>query len=191
MKKSFAIATTLTATALFGWALSGRSASADEVQSGLKPGDSPPAFLVQDSTGPAAGGDKLCYRCRYGSSPVVAVFTRKLDDSVTSLVTKVDAEVAKNKDKALKAFVVLITDDPDKADKKLKAIAKKNHITNVPLTIYDGPLGPLDYKLSEKADVTVLMWVKSDVKVNHAFGAGKLDPKSIDTVVHDTAKILN
>jgi len=36
-----------------------------------------------------------------------------------------------------------------------------------------------------------LMWVKSDVKVNHAFSDGKLDQKSIDTIVHDTGKILD
>ena len=52
-------------------------------------------------------------------------------------------------------------------------------------------MGPPDYKLSEKADVTVLMWVKSDVKVNHAFAAGQLNADSISEILKDTSKILD
>ncbi len=193
MRRHFGLPTALTAAAIMGMGLvaTGSNVRAEEVKSGLKPGEAPPAFLVQDATGPAAGTGKLCYRCRYGGNPVVAVFTRKLDASVTSLVKEVDAQVEKNKDKRLKAFVVLLTDDPDNAESKLKEFAEKNNIKNVPLTIFDGPLGPLDYKLSPKAETTVLMWVKSDVKVNHAFSDGKLDQKSIETILHDTAKILD
>jgi len=191
MSKQFALATAFGVASLLGLALTGPTARAGELKSGLVPGDAPPAFTVQDVTGPAAG-EKLCYRCRYGGNPVVAVFTRKLDPSVTALVKKVDAEVAKNGDKKMKAFVVFLTDDPDKAEPKLKAIAEKNDIKNVPLTIFDGPPGPPAYKLSDKADVTVLMWVKSDVKVNYAFGGDeKLDKKTIDAIVADTAKILD
>jgi hypothetical protein len=192
MKVHFGLPTALTAAALLGLGLvaPGSSVRADEVKSGLKPGEAPPAFLVQDVTGPAAGTGKLCYRCRYGGNPVVAVFTHKLDGSVTSLLKQVDAQVEKNKDKRLKAFVVLLTDDPDKSEVTLKELAEKNNIKNVPLTIFDGVLGPLDYKLSPKAETTVLMWVKSDVKVNYAF-AGKVDAQSIQSIMHDTSKILN
>src|ERR1700677_1405061 len=139
MRKLSLVALAGLATAVIGFV----SVKAAEIASGLKPGEPPAAFQVQDVTGPAAG-TKLCYRCRYGGNPVVAVFTHKLDANLTNLVKKVDAEV------------------------------EKNNIKNVPLTIYDGPLGPLDYKLSPKAETTVLMWVKSDVKVNHAFSDGKL-----------------
>ncbi len=193
MRRHFGLPTALTAAAMVGFGLiaSGSNVRADEVKSGLKPGEAPPAFLVQDATGPAAGTGKLCYRCRYGGNPVVAVFTHKIDANLTSLVKQVDAQVEKNKDKKLKAFVVLLTNDPDKAEPQLKELAEKNNIKNVPLTIFDGPLGPLDYKLSPKAETTVLMWVKSDVKVNHAFSDGKLDQKSIDAIVHDTGKILD
>jgi hypothetical protein len=190
MRKLSLVATACFATAVFGFVVPASSVRAAELTSGLKPGEAPAAFQVQDVTGPAAG-TKLCYRCRYGGNPVVAVFTHKIDDKVTSLVKKVDEEVAKNKDKRMKAFVVLLTDDPDHAEPKLKALAEKNNITNVPLTIFDGTMGPLDYKLSDKADVTVLMWTKSDVKVNHAFAPGKLDAASISAILKDTSKILD
>ena len=35
-----------------------------------------------------------------------------------------------------------------------------------------------------------MMWVDSDVKVNHAFTAGKLNKESIRQIVADTSKIL-
>jgi hypothetical protein len=181
------------ATAAFlglGLIATGANVRAAELSSGLKPGEEPPAFMVQDATGPMAGTGKLCYRCRYAANPVVAVFTHKLDNSVTTLIKQVDAQIEKNKDKRMKAFVVLLTDDPDKAEVELKQIADKNNIKNVPLTIFDGVLGPLDYKLSPKAETTVMMWVKSDVKVNYAF-AGKVDAKAIQAIISDTGKILN
>ncbi|MGE3314022.1 MAG: hypothetical protein AB7O26_02820 [Planctomycetaceae bacterium] len=163
---------------------------AAELKSGLQVGSEPPAFEVKDATGPAAG-TTLCYRCRYGGSPVVTIFTRKIDDNVTSLIKKVDEQVAKNGEKKMKAFVVLLTNDPDKAEPMLKQVAEKNKIKNVPLTIFDGPKGPSDYELSDDANLTVMMWVKSDVKVNHAFADGKFDAKAVDAVVKDTQKILN
>lgn len=192
MKVHFGLPAVATAAAFLGLGFfaTGTCVRAAELESGLKPGEAPPAFMVQDATGPAAGTGKLCYRCRYGGNPVVAVFTHKIDKNVTSLIKEVDAQVEKNKDKKLKAFVVLLTDDPDKAEVSLKELAEKNNIKNVPLTIFDGVLGPLDYKLSPKAETTVLMWVRSDVKVNYAF-AGKVDSKSIQAIMGDTGKILN
>lgn len=190
MRRPFAFATALGLSAVLGLAFSASNARAGDLKSGLAVGDAPPAFTVQDVTGPKAG-EKLCYRCRYGSNPVVAVFARHFDARVKSLVKQVDAQVEKNKDKKMKAFVVLLTDDPDHAAPKLKKFAEKQEIKNVPLTIFDGLHGPPDYKLSDEADVTVLMWVKSDVKANYAFAEGKLDKKAIASIVHDTSKILD
>jgi hypothetical protein len=191
MRREFVLASAFGSVAVLGVALAVSGLRGAEIKSGLAPGDAPPAFMVQDATGPAVGEGKLCYRCRYGGNPVVAVFTRKLDAHVTALVKKVDEQVAKNSDKRMKAFVVYLTNDPDKAENKLKALADKNDITHVPLTIFDGPSGPPAYKLSDNAEVTVLMWVKSDVKVNHAFADGQLDKHAIDGIIKDTSKILD
>merc|ERR1712232_646922 len=43
-----------------------------EIQSGLELGSFAPAFDVLDITGPKKGTE-LCYRCRYGSRPVVNI----------------------------------------------------------------------------------------------------------------------
>ena len=73
--------------------LCGSAVIAAELKSGLEVGDSVNPFYVQDVTGPSAGKDPLCYRCQYGARPVVAVFTRKVDDKVAALVKEVDSKV--------------------------------------------------------------------------------------------------
>lgn len=117
------------------------------------------------------------------------VFTRSLTDELASLVKQVDAQVAKNK--KMKGFVVLLTDDPDAAEAEIKAFAEKHGIKNVPLTIFDGVAGPPNYRINKDAEVTVNMWVGLKSKANHAFAEGKLDKEAIAKVVADTSKILN
>ena len=88
-------------------------------------------------------------------------------------------------------FVVLLTEDPDKAEGELKEFADKHGIKNVPLTIFEGSAGPESYKIAEGADVTVNLWVGQKSKANYAFAKGKLDKGGIAAVIADTSKILN
>ena len=164
--------------------------TAADIKSGLQVGDYPAAFYVADITGPAAG-TKLCYRCRYGAKPVVNIFARKMDANVAKLVKELDAVVGKNKDSEMSGFVVVLTDKPDAQEAELKKVAEQHSIKNVPLTVFENSAGPAKYKISKDADVTVLMWVESDVKVNHALKAGELNSEAIAKIVGDTKKILN
>ncbi len=171
-------------------ALAGVAFAADALESGLPVGEGPvPAFNVRDITGPSKG-KTLCYRCQYGARPVVTVFTRELSDSVKDLVKKIDAQVGENKDKKMAAFVVVLTEDPDAVEPKTEALAKDAKIVNTPLTVVEGAAGPPEYKLNKDAEVTVMMWVDSEVKVNRAFAKGKLDKKAVETLVGETKKIL-
>ena len=164
-------------------------AVAAEVKSGLEPGDSPAAFNVKDITGPSAG-KSLCYRCQYGAKPVAVVFTREITSEVADLVQKIDSTVGENKDKNMCAFVVLLTDDADQAAEQLKKLAEEQKITNTPLTVFDGEAGPEAYKISKDAAVSVMMWNKSRVAVNHAFESAKLSEDDVKKVAGETAKIL-
>ena len=166
------------------------TAEAADIKSGLQIGDYPGAYNVLDVTGPAAG-EKLCYRCRYSSRPVVNIFTRKIDENVLKLVKEIDNVVCKNEDSKMAAFVVLLTDDPDAQEAELKSTAKKQELKRTPLTVYDNSAGPAKYKISEQADITVMMWVDSEVKVNHAFKTAELNSESISKIVGDTKQILN
>ncbi len=164
---------------------------AGELQSGLQVGDYPDAFYVTDVTGPSAG-ENLCYRCRYGARPVVSIFARSMDDSVKKLVKQIDDVVVRHyKEERMAAFVVLLTDRPKEQEKSLIATAKEQKLSYTPLTTYRKAGGPRKYRIHEEAAVTVMMWVDSDVKNNHAFAKGTLTNDAIKRVVADTSKILN
>jgi hypothetical protein len=159
------------------------------VKSGLESGESPAAFNVKDVTGPSKG-KSLCYRCQYGAKPVACVFTREITPEVTALIQEIDKQVGANKNKNMQAFVVLLTDDAEKGSKQLEQVAAEAGVKNVPLTVYDGAAGPEQYKIAKDAAVTVLMWNKSRVQVNHAFEKGKLTKDDVSKVAADTTKIL-
>jgi len=184
MRKFFALC--LASVAMFGL----QTVNAGDLKSGLQVDEYPPAFYVTDISGPAAG-TKLCYRCQYGARPVVSLFVRKMDENTTKLVKELDAIVAKNKDKKMAAFVTVLSDNPDAQEAALKKIAEDNKIENSPLTVFENNLGPATYNIAREADITVMMWVDSNVKVNHALAAGKLNAEEIAKIVKDTEKILN
>ena len=87
------------------------------------------------------------------------------------------------------AFLVVLTEEAEATAPKLEELAKKHGIRNVPLTIFDGEAGPGNYKSAKDADLTVLMWLKRDVKVNHALKKGKLDAETAKKIVADTDTI--
>jgi hypothetical protein len=107
---------------------------------------------------------------------------------LTSLVKQIDKQIGENS--KLKAFVVLLSDDPDKSAKDLERMAKDAGIQNVPLTVFPNPSGPEHYQVAREADVTVLMWRNSKVEVNHAY-KGELADKEIRAIVADIPKILS
>ena len=121
---------------------------------------------------------------------MVAIFTRSITDDLTSLVKQIDDQVAKNEDKKMAAFVILLSNDPDADEAKLTTLAEKAGIKHVPLTVFDGIAGPPNYKIAEDAEVTVLHWLERKTVVNHAFAKGKLDKEGIKKVVDATAEIL-
>ncbi|MEX2285998.1 MAG: hypothetical protein WD648_02840 [Planctomycetaceae bacterium] len=181
MKRLFVSATVLLA-ATFGFVVLG-----DELKSGLEPGSFPGAFEVLDCSGPAKG-ETLCYRCRFKDAAVVSVFSRNTDEKTVALLKELNGQLEKSK--GLNAFFVLLTDDAKANEGKLTELASKNKIDKVPLTIFEGKSGPEAYEISEKAELTVLMWVANDVKVNRAYPKGKLDKDAIKAIMGDTSKIL-
>lgn len=177
-----------TAAALALVCLAGRAVA--DVASGLERGASVPAFYVRDVTGPSKG-EELCYRCKYGSKPVVAVFAKEMTDEVASLVKELDGVVGKNADQKMAGFVVVMAEDPDKSIDRLESVAKTQGIKHMPLTTFYGTAGPKGYKISEKADITVMMWVDSKVKVSQGFNKGELKADTIKKVVSETKQILD
>ena len=98
---------------------------------------------------------------------MVCIIARKTSEPLASLVKQIDLAIAENP--KLKSFVVLIDEDGDAASAQLTELAKAQSIKNVPLTLFDDAEGPGSYQVSKDAEVTVMMWQASRVKINHAF----------------------
>src|SRR4051794_5631750 len=111
------------------------------------------------------------------------IFAREINDPLTSLVKKLDAEVAKS-NKKMGAFVVLLTDD-EKAEKKLKDMVEKEKIKHVSLATLENSAGPPAYKVAKDADVTVVLYKAHKVEANHAFKKGELNDKGVESVIGD------
>jgi hypothetical protein len=127
----------------------------------------------------------------YGARPVVNVFARQITDDLASLVKKLDETVAKHQDKQLCAFVVLLTENAEADAAKLRQLAQEQGIEHVPLTVFSGAAGPPNIKLSQDADVTVLMWQRAQVRMNHALKHEQLDDDAASRIIADTEKLLN
>ena len=119
---------------------------------------------------------------------MVCVFARKTSEPLTSLVKKIDEKIGENS--KLKAFVVVLTERTDKtAAGELKKLAEDAGIKRVPLTLHQDPVGPAEYEIAKDADITVLMWKGTKVKVNHAY-KGELTDEEIRAIVADIPKVL-
>jgi hypothetical protein len=116
------------------------------------------------------------------------IFAREVNAPLTSLVKKIDACTAKHSDCRMGSFIVFLSDD-EGLEGKLKKLADKEKIKHTVLTI-DNPAGPRAYKIAKDADVTVVLYTKHKVMVNHAYKKGELKDKEIDKIVGEVKKIL-
>jgi hypothetical protein len=140
------------------------------LESGPKTGSDVAPFHVIDVTGKFKDTE-VCYRCKLGDAPVVAIFAREINAKVEKACKELNAQMTKNKE--LKGFFVYVTDDADKAKDELKAIAKKHELKTLPLTVFKGKAGPDTYNINEKAGVTVVAWNEGTVKMTKAYEPGK------------------
>ncbi len=116
------------------------------------------------------------------------IFAREINDTLTSLVKKIDAATVENKSKKMGSFVVFCSDDGD-LEAKLKDLAKNEKLEKIALTI-DNPSGPPGYNVAKEADVTVVLYKNKKVEVNYAFKKGELKDKDVDQILSDLPKIL-
>lgn len=119
---------------------------------------------------------------------MVCVFARKTSEPLTSLVKQLDSKIGENN--KIKSFVVLLSQDKDKASEQLKKLAADGGIKNVPLTVHSDPAEAPDYELSKEADVTVVMWSGVKVKATRGY-KGELSTENIQEILSDLPKVLD
>ena len=182
-------------SAVLGLVLCGSLAVAAELNAGLKKGDPVGAFMVEKCAGNLQDGiepgAQLCYRCKLGNRPVVAIFTRNVGENVSTLVKQLDQLVSDNPNKNFASFVNLLGNDPAKLKADAHDLLVRSKAKNIAVVVPDQhKFGPSNLKLHPDADVTVLIYSGGTVAANHAFAAGKLDKPAITAVLADTKKIL-
>jgi hypothetical protein len=166
----------------------GLALAADTIKSGPQVGQTVPGpFHPMNVTGESAG-EKACLYCKNGTNPVAMIFARDVSDNLCALIKKIDECTEKNKERKMGSFVVFLNDSED-LPKQLKAMAEKEGIKNIVLSI-DNPAGPAAYKVSKDADVTVVLYTDHTVKANHAFAKGELKEDNIAQIVNDVSKIV-
>ncbi|MGB7345197.1 MAG: hypothetical protein WBD20_13365 [Pirellulaceae bacterium] len=155
----------------------------------LKKGDSAGAFYVTKVAGAEDDdvqvGQELCYRCRYGSRPIVMVFARHTNGDVSKLMQQVDNAIENNKESQLRGLVTLLGDDVAQVKKDAQQIAEKTGVKHTPVVIAKEIVnGPANYKLSKTADVTVVIASDSKVVSSTIYSAESIDVAAIMTEVN-------
>jgi hypothetical protein len=163
------------------------AASAEEPKSGRQAGEKVVPFHPLNCTGDHSG-EKYCLICKNGDNPVAMIFARQVSPELTKLIKRIDQATGNNKERNMGSFVVLLSESGN-LEKELKELAKKEKIRHCILTI-DNPEGPQDYNIAEDAEVTVILYTKLTVKVNHTFKNGELNDKAIEAIIADLGRIL-
>lgn len=158
----------------------------------LRQGDSVGVFYVTKVAGATNDGvepgEQLCYRCRYGSSPIVMIFARRTGGRVTELVKRIDKAVFSNRRRRLRGLVTMMGDNSSDVRKAAGKVAAAAEVTHVPVVVAkEVQTGPLNYKLPADAEVTVVVAKDSQVVKTHTFTSEKVD---IAAVMNEVDRIL-
>ena len=170
--------------------LCGESCSEEPCTSGLKAGQRWGPYAALISTGPQRG-QSYCYICETGDHPAVVVFARSLSDPLGKLLHQFDKAVTEHKAAQLRAWATFLSDRQLELDPKVVKWSERFAIRSVPLGIFEDPLGPPSYRLSQEADVTVLLVVKQKVIANFAFRPGELNGDKVKEIMSAVPRILS
>jgi hypothetical protein len=159
-----------------------RARAVEPCVSGLTPGQKPGPYSAIVAVG-TERGQSHCFICDTAERPAVVVFARHLDDQLAKLVAGVDKLLADNKKAELRGWVTFLHEEQTAFDPQVVDWAKKHAIRNVPMAVFEDPVGPPTYKLSSDADVTVILFTKHKVVNNFAFRNGELTDDRVAEVL--------
>lgn len=106
---------------------------------------------------------------------------------MAGLVKELDALVAAEEERKLAAVVNFIGEANDEAKEKIKRFGDKHSLKKVSLA---ATTEADKFKISDDAEVTVMLYRGKKVKFNYALSKGGLDEKAIATIVEGANKML-
>ena len=120
---------------------------------------------------------------------MVLVFARDTGGKVPELLKAIDKTVGEHEESKLKGLLTLLGDDSATLKEDAGKIAAKTDAKRIPVAVAkEHKTGPLNYRLSDEAEVTVVLAQDSQVVNAHTFDAEKIDIKS---VISEVASMLN
>jgi len=108
---------------------------------------------------------------------------------LAGLAKKLDAEVAKQGKKKMGVAIVILSSDSS-AEAKIKEMKEAQGLKNVSLALETSDAGPRGYNIAKDADVTVVLYSKHKVEVNHAYGKGEFNDSAAEKVLGELPKIM-
>ena len=125
-------------------------------------------------------GTTLCYRCRYGSSPMVLAFVRKASKQTDNLIQSLDDAIRTHQEKKLRGLVVLLGDDTATLETQAEQLAGRTKVQNIPIVIsVDGEAGPEAYRLSMANEISIVIAKDSQVVATEFSSAGQVQSDAI------------
>lgn len=186
IKKLVGASILMTAVSMTAIAMTGK------IDSGLKVGDFVSAFHPTHVSGPHKGTD-ACPPCTYGKLPQVQVWVNGDDEKNVEAITKLlDKRVGDWNKSNLKAFVIFVTSDANKAAtaKKIEAIATKSGAKIAMAWISKDDEAIEQYAINTDAKVMNTVLVYKDMKVSTKFVNMKADEKGLSALNSAVDKIV-
>ena len=170
--------------------------SSEELSSGPQPGEMVGAFHVEKCGGNEGdgveNGSSLCYRCKLGNRPVVAVFSRNAEEPLTELMGELELLIGQHEDAKMASYVNLLGESTESLKEKALWLIEKSQAKQIAVVIpKDNVDGPKEYKIHPKAETTVLVYNKGKVVANFALAAGELNKDSIAKIKESAESMLN
>lgn len=134
-------------------------------------------------------GQSLCYRCRYGSRPMVLIFARDSTDELVKLIREVESLTLQHAAANLKSLVTLVGSDREAIRSRAEALAKLSGVTEIPFAVSnDGEYGPGHYGLNESSEVVVVVANDSQTVASFAFTDDEIDTSKVLAAIQDLLK---
>jgi len=167
----------------------GQAADANEFVSGPQVGSKIPGPFEALNINGKDAGEEACLYCRYGNAPVVMIFATKPTDGLNALIWHIEkAAVEAGKTGEVGACAVITESNAD-TKTALTKLADKENLKQVVLGMIE-PRFLKKYQLHSAAEVTVLLYSKQVVRVNHAYKSGELTEKVASDLGQEAAIFL-
>lgn len=161
--------------------------SASSTQGAFARGQRVQSFYVRAVTGPLR--DKsVCYVCRNGDRPVVMILLRELEPELPGLLKSIDGLVDRHRAQGLRAFGVLIGEDPTKQAPRLQTLGFDKRLS-LPLAVAGPQVAAAGCQnIPADAVVTVILYRDQKIEDRRSYLSGELSAAACEQLLTKIGK---